>query len=111
MIYDDHSGILFRLKNDTIFPHRYMETVHHTDVCHTVELRDIQWPMLISEPHELLLTAKSSLHVSRRGGAMLRLIFPRGTPWSLEAEQAILHDSNRLMQAARRLVCGMPAPN
>jgi len=86
-----------------------MTTIHHTDVCHTVELKDIQWSMFIPSPHALLLLAKSSFHVSRRGGAMLRIIFPRGTSWSLEAEQAILNDSNRFMDAIRRLLRGQSA--
>ena len=86
--------------------YRYMETIHHTDVCHTIELKGIQWDKLITSPYSLLLNASSSLHISRRGGIMLRLIFPRGTQWSLDAEQAVLHDSNRLMETLRGLLRG-----
>jgi len=50
--------------------------------------------------------AKSSAHVSRRGDVMLRLIFPKDTPWDEDNETAVLHDCNLLLTTLRRALLG-----
>ena len=86
----------------------------HTDVCQAVELVDLRWEALLQEeggeaPGTLppaLLAARSSTHISRRGGVMLRLIFPRGTPWDECAEAEVLAACNRALRVIRRIAAG-----
>lgn len=81
----------------------------HIDVCQAIELVDIKWDALLGdEVAEPLLNVRSSVHVSRRGGAMLRLIFPRGTAWDEAREAAVVCNCNGLLQVLRRALMGQP---
>jgi hypothetical protein len=92
--------------------------IQHVDVCQAIELQDIRWEALCAgrpTPVDPLLLGggggsgallRSSVHVSRRGGAMLRLIFPGGTPWDEAREASVLRDCNHLMEVLQRALLG-----
>jgi hypothetical protein len=86
--------------------------VQHIDVCQAIELVDIRWGALCASrtvPVDPLLmgpTVRSSVHVSRRGGAMLRLIFPGGTAWDAGKEANVLRECNYLLDVLRRALLG-----
>jgi len=83
------------------------------DVCQAVELIDLQWETFLQEECGMrgevaaaLKVARSSMHISRRGGVMLRLIFPRGTPWDEAMEDQVLAGCNRALHGIRRILSG-----
>ena len=95
----------------------YTRFAQHVDVCQAVELRDLKWPALLRETpiHDddpempiapPLLVARSNAHISRRGGVMLRLVFPKDTPWDERVEHAVLRDCNRALLVLRRALQG-----
>ncbi len=87
------------------------EIRRHTDVCETVELRGIRWDALFAHTRTIaapLLAGLSSAYISRRGGVMMRLIFPRRTPWSIDLEDAVVADCNALLQILRAALGGSP---
>ena len=95
----------------------YTQFAQHVDVCQAVELRDLKWPALLRETpiHDddpempiapPLLVARSNAHISRRGGVMLRLVFPKDTPWDERVEHAVLRDCNRALLVLRRALQG-----
>jgi hypothetical protein len=78
----------------------------HVDVCQGIELLGIRWDRLVPTACAPLRLARSSAHVSRRGGVMLRLIFPRNTPWGVGEETAVVTDCNALLDVLRRALTG-----
>ena len=80
-----------------------------------MELVNIRWAALLQEAHNgatpssaMQRIAKSSAHVSRRGDVMLRLIFPKDTPWDEENESGVVNDCNLLLVTLRRALRGQP---
>ena len=84
------------------------QTEAHSEVCDTIALKGIRWCSLLrkEEVAPQLLVSKSSLYLSKRGGVMLRLIFPKGTPWSLAAEESVLSTANLLLDVLRMALRG-----
>lgn len=82
-----------------------------TDVCMALQFQGIDWkalfPQDLCEP--LRRVRSTSVHVSRRGGVMMRLIFPSDTPWGPAQEAAVVDDSNRLLGVMRKLLAGKSA--
>lgn len=82
------------------------------DVYDCVELHDINWPALMDRVYgrectsAALLSGRSSVYLSRRGGVMMRLLMPAETAWSEAAERGVLEDSNRLLDALRAALSG-----
>ena len=87
------------------------EVRRQDDVCATVELRGIRWDALFAHTRVIaapLLKGSCSVYISRRGGVMMRLLFPARTPWSIALEDAVLSDCNALLQILRAAVGGRP---
>ena len=89
--------------------------MHFGDVCDVIELRDIKWdriPRLGNEEKppatvsKTTLLAKSSIHVSRRGGAVIRLVFSPAMPWDVSLEEDIIRDCNMLMNILGEILKG-----
>ena len=83
------------------------ETLRHVGVCESVELRGIKWSNLLGrEVAPALAAGFSSVHISRRGGVMMRVLFARRTRWSAEMEDAVVKDGNELLQILRVVLNG-----
>jgi hypothetical protein len=67
----------------------------HNDVGEMIELSGIRWASLFNQPPAL---GKSSACITRRGGVMLRVIFPPKTVWSPEMEADVNAGAARLME-------------
>jgi hypothetical protein len=79
---------------------RYHDAHWHNDVGEMIELRGIRWDELFNR-HGVpaaLSQGRSSACVTRRGGVMLRIVFPPKMVWTQEAETGILAGGARLMQ-------------
>lgn len=89
-----------------------IEARRNTDVCDSIELKGIQWASLLSASNvkvaEPLWMCNSSVSVTRRGGVMMRLIFPPETPWSAEMEDEVLSNCNNLLAVLCHAVSGKP---
>lgn len=95
-------------------------TRRNTDVCDSIELKGIRWASLLSSTHfshhhdynnniaAPLEACDSSVSVTRRGGVMMRLVFPSETPWSVELEDQVLLNCNSLLAVLRHAVSGKP---
>jgi hypothetical protein len=66
----------------------------HNDVGEMVELRGIRWAEFLPTP---LPPCTSSACITRRGGVMLRIIFPTKTVWTLSVEAQVVAAARRLM--------------
>lgn len=87
--------------------------LHFGDVCDVIELRDIKWNLI---PHigdygfkiasKTTLLAKTSIHVSRRGGAVIRLVFSPPMPWNVSLEEDVIRDCNMLMNIIGEILKG-----
>jgi hypothetical protein len=85
------------------------EVKRNADVCDSVELKGIRWNALFYHKREVsqpLLLGKSSVHISRRGGVMMRVLFPRQTQWSIALEENVVADCNELLQILRTALNG-----
>ena len=83
------------------------ETLRHFGICESVELRGIKWASLLGrECASALMAGFSGVHISRRGGVMMRIIFARRTMWTAEMEDAVVADCNELMQLLRVALSG-----
>jgi hypothetical protein len=75
-----------------------------------VELINLRWDRLLlaseSDVCAPLKAARSSAHISRRGGVMLRLIFPKGTAWNSELERAVVAECNGMLLQLRAALMG-----
>ena len=89
--------------------------LHFGDVCDVIELRDIKWDRIPRMGNEdkppatvskTTLLAKSSIHVSRRGGAVIRLVFSPAMPWDVSLEEDIIRDCNMLMNILGEILKG-----
>lgn len=76
------------------------------DLPQAIELTDIRWEAIVPDVCDILRHARSSAHISRRGGVMLRLIFPRGTEWGEEQELRLLRDCNQMLEHLRGAIKG-----
>ena len=85
----------------------------NADVCDTLELRGIHWDALFAGIRPVapqLLLGVSSVYISRRGGVMMRTLFPRKTKWSIDSEEAVLSDCNALLCILQLVLSGKPFP-
>jgi hypothetical protein len=84
----------------------YRKFSQQLDVCLALELHGFAWAELFPEAQEPLLRAQTTIQISRRGGVMLRLVFPRNTVWTVETEATVVRDCNRLLACMRVLLAG-----
>ena len=86
----------------------YIDAHWHNDVGEMVELRGIRWGKLFDNHSvpEALSLGKASACITRRGGVMLRIIFPPKTVWTAVAEADILTGGRRLMDQLVLAVSG-----
>jgi hypothetical protein len=86
----------------------YIDAHWHNDVGEMVELRGIRWRKLFDNHSvpEALCLGKASACITRRGGVMLRIIFPPKTVWTTAAEADILTGARRLMDQLILAVSG-----
>ena len=84
----------------------YKHFEQNIDACVTLELHGVKWVELFPDVAEPLRRARTSMHLSRRGGVILRLLFSRHTEWSAEVEAAVVRDCDRLLACVRRLLAG-----
>jgi ribosomal protein L25 (general stress protein Ctc) len=50
---------------------------------------------------------KASLETSRRGGTVMRIVFPKGTLWDEQCEAEVLASCAALMQGMRHVLSGV----
>ena len=86
-------------------------TLHFGDVCDVIELFDIQWGRIPASDKsqtvsEISLKSKVNIHISRRGSAVIRLVFPRDTSWSIAMEQDVLRDCNLIFNTLVEILKG-----
>jgi hypothetical protein len=99
-----------------LVPHFCLDYAQHSDVCQAIELKHIQWDRFLPPPaandeaaqrhHATLLSSRASAHVSRRGGVMLRLLFPRQTRWDEATEAATVLACDHFLQLLRHVLQG-----
>lgn len=74
--------------------------LHFGDVCDVIELRDIRWNKMPSKTSQVIsqstLQAKSSIHISRRGGTVIRFVFSPPITWSDGLEKEVISDCDLL---------------
>ncbi len=82
--------------------------LHFGDVCDVIELRDIKWDQIPCKGEASATTrlAKSSIHVSRRGGAVIRLVFSPPIAWDVSLEQDVIRDCDMLMNTLGEILKG-----
>lgn len=87
------------------------ETALRTEVCETVVLKGIKWASLVSNNARLpkvLAESQSCIHISRKGGVMMRIVMSEVT-WSPELEDSVLAHSNSLLETLRCVLKGKAA--
>jgi hypothetical protein len=84
----------------------YNDAHWHNDVGEMIELREIRWGKLFNEVPDALCSGKASACITRRGGVMLRIVFPPKTVWTPNAEDDILAGGRRLMDQLLLAVSG-----
>ena len=94
-----------------LIPRYCLDFTQHMDVCQSIELKGIQWARIaaVTDKEDSITpvhVARGSAHVSRRGGVMLRLLFPRNTEWSPELEAATVRACDRFLALLRRVLEG-----
>lgn len=75
----------------------YKDAHWHNDVGEMIELSGIRWDKLFYDVPEALRSGKASACITRRGGVMLRIVYPPKTAWTPRAENDILAGGRRLM--------------
>ena len=88
--------------------------LQENQVCDVLELGDIKWTHpLWPGHHETIMQGTTTVEISRRGGAVMRIVFPGGTPWNETAEADVLASCHALWRGLRRVLAGhiMPAAN
>ena len=80
------------------------------EVCLALQLQGIRWRALVEKEEDLAAPLRAALkttaHVSRRGGVMLRVIMPRETAWGEVEEAAVVRDCDRLLAVMRAALAG-----
>ena len=84
----------------------YKDAHWHNDVGEMIELSGIRWDKLFHSVPEALRLGKASACITRRGGVMLRLVFPPKTAWTPMTEDDILAGGRRLMDQLIMAVSG-----
>jgi hypothetical protein len=84
----------------------YKEAHWHNDVGEMIELSGIRWDKLFYDVPEALRLGKASACITRRGGVMLRIVFPPKTAWTQMAEDDILEGGRKLMDQLLMAVSG-----
>jgi hypothetical protein len=85
-------------------------SLHFDDLCDILELRDINWDKIFAGPFDsasdATKRAKTQVNISRRGGAVIRMVFPKDTPWDISNEQNVLSDCDRLFDLLNDILAG-----
>ena len=78
-------------------------------VCDVLELINIEWThALWAGEHATVRKAETTLEISRKGGAVVRVVFPKNTPWDHASETDVRQSCNILWGAMRRVLSGAP---
>jgi len=84
--------------------------LHFGDICDVIELDNIQWEkMPCIAPQTICATtlkAKINVHISRKGGTVIRLVFSPPTPWDIAIEQDVISDCNFLLNTLGHILNG-----
>ena len=87
--------------------------LHFGDICDVIELDNIQWakmPCLTSKTIcDTTLKAKINVHISRKGGTVIRLVFSPPTSWDASIEQDVISDCNFLLDTLSHILNGKVA--
>ena len=83
-------------------------------VCDVLELRDIEWghPLWSGEvfDHTTIKQGKTTVEISRKGGSVIRCIFPKDTAWNEHAEADVLASCSALWYGLRQVLGGYYYP-
>ena len=81
--------------------------MRYEEMCYVLlQLTDIQWNKVINGAHPVTLVSRPTIKISRRGGIIMRLVFPSLTTWNVEIEERVLQDCNHLMEQICILLSG-----
>ena len=81
-------------------------------VCDVLELAGIRWDYSLWQmgamDHSFVRLGTTTLEISRKGGVVMRMIFPKNTVWSQEAETSVLDSCYALWCGLRYALAGYP---
>jgi len=87
-------------------------SIHIEDVCEVLRIECIDWKIFqcmnpAVDISEMTKNADSvNINISRRGGAIIRLTFPKLTPWNSLCEHQVVSDCNKLLNVLHDLSYG-----
>jgi len=85
-------------------------SLHFDDLCDILELGDIDWDKIFARPlnsaSDATKKAKTQVIISRRGGVVIRMVFPKDTPWDISSERDVLSDCDRLLDLLDEILAG-----
>lgn len=85
-------------------------SLHFDDLCDILELGDIDWDKIFARPlnsaSDATKKAKTQVIISRRGGVVIRMVFPKDTPWDILSERDVLSDCDRLLDLLDEILAG-----
>jgi hypothetical protein len=85
-------------------------SLHFDDLCDILELGDIDWDKIFARPlnsaSDATKKAKTQVIISRRGGVVIRMVFPKDTPWDISSERDVLSDCDRLLDLLNEILAG-----
>lgn len=110
-------GMYFRCENDASYLQRRIHSwcsckFKWEDVCDVLEISNIIWEKLEEAyPYMQICnitknTGTLFIFVSRKGGAIIRLTFPKMTKWDIFSENDVISDCNKLMQLLHSILSG-----
>jgi hypothetical protein len=107
-LYSSMNYLKLRLHNGGCHQDTSGARIGELEVCDVVQLREINWKYAEwnEGKHDMVSEGKTSLEVSRKGSAVLRIVFPPQTFWDAEAEKEVLESCNVLLQGVRRVLAG-----
>jgi len=78
-------------------------------VCDVINMREIKWDYhrWAGCDHSMVRQGKTSLETSRKGGTVMRIVFPPGTLWDERCEAEVLASCAALMRGMRQVLSGV----
>ena len=80
-------------------------------VCDVLQLIDIQWDYALWSAagyhHRTVRKGTTTVEISRKGGVVMRVVFPKNTKWNEEAEKELLESCDLLWTGLRKVLSGM----
>ena len=103
-----YNYVMLRICNGGCHPGLSMVRLGEVEVCEVVELQEINWDYVDwkSETHDKVKQGTTSIEISRKGSAVLRIVFHPDTPWDAKAEADVIASCNVLYAGLAKIMQG-----